>query len=185
MIFLFITFQCVLIRIVPGPTFVATMTPHGHRPTYTANGLSCYLITIITLILLDQFHPTFRASIIYDKFGHILSSMNVMAFIFCIALVIKGYTMPSGLDSGTTGSIVQDFYWGTELYPRIGPFDVKQMTNCRCGMMFWAVAIIAFGYKNMELQPDHNIQYGMAISILLQLIYITKFFHWEMGYMCR
>ena len=184
MIGIFVVFQCLLVKLVPGPTFTATTTPQGHRPTYTANGLSSYIITIVALILLDHFHPTFHASIIYDKFGNILSSMNVIAFIFCIGLVVKGYTFPSGLDSGTTGSIIQDFYWGTELYPRIASFDVKQMTNCRCGMMFWAVAIIAFGYKNMELQ-NHNIQYGMAISIVLQLIYITKFFHWEMGYMCR
>lgn len=187
MIFMFIVFQCILLKIVPGPTFIATTTPNGYRPTYTANGLSCYIITIVSLILLDYYHPTFHASLIYDKFGNILSSMNVIAFTFCIGLVVKGYTFPSGLDSGTTGSIIQDFYWGTELYPRIGTLDVKQMTNCRCGMMFWAVAIIAFGYKNMELQQqnNNNIQYGMAISIILQLIYITKFFHWEMGYMCR
>ena len=183
MIALFIGFQCVLVQVIPGPTFVATTTPHGHRPTYTANGLPCYILTILSLMLLD-YAKIFRAALIYDKFGNILSSMNVIAFVFCVGLVVKGYTAPSGLDSGTTGSIIQDFYWGTELYPRIFSLDVKQMTNCRCGMMFWAVAIMAFGYKNMELNQN-NIQYGMAISIILQLIYITKFFHWEMGYMCR
>jgi 7-dehydrocholesterol reductase len=181
----FVLFQCILIKVVPGPVFIATMTPNGHRPQYTANGISCYIITIVTLIALDLFHPTFHASIIYDKFGTILSSMNCIAFLFCIGLVIKGYTIPSSqYDSGTNGSIIQDFYWGTELYPRIFTFDVKQMTNCRLGMMFWAIAILGFGYKNMELHSN-QLQCGIGVSILLQLIYITKFFHWEMGYMCR
>lgn len=28
---------------------------------------------------------------------------------------------------------------GTELYPRIFGFDVKVFTNCRFGMMYWAL----------------------------------------------
>lgn len=51
------------------------------------------------------------------------------------------------------------------------------------GMMFWAVGILCFAHKNMEVNGG-NLQLGMAINVALQLIYITKFFYWEMGYMC-
>jgi len=32
----------------------------------------------------------------------------------------------------------------------------------------------------------HNgdLQYGMAVNVALQLIYLSKFYYWEMGYMC-
>ena len=72
---------------------------------------------------------------------------------------------------------------GMELHPRILGWDVKMFTNCRSGMMFWAVGIICFAHKNMEVN-DGVLQIGMAVNVILQLIYITKFFHWEMGYMC-
>ena len=53
----------------------------------------------------------------------------------------------------------------------------------RFGMMYWAVGILCYAHKNMELN-NGIIQNGMAVNVLLQLIYIAKFFHWEMGYMC-
>lgn len=183
MIASFLIFQLALMRLVPGKAFVATVTPTGHRPVYKANGMASFLITLCVLMALD-YTDTFRMSLVYDNFGTILSSMNVLAWIVCALLVVKGTIAPSGRDSGCTGSYITNFYWGMELYPRVLGWDVKQFTNCRAGMMFWAVAIVSFCYKNMELNGGH-LQYGLAVSVALQLIYIAKFFHWEMGYMCR
>jgi 7-dehydrocholesterol reductase len=182
MILSFMAFQLLLMKVIPGDRFEATLTPKGNRPVYIANGMACYLTTLAVLVLLDL-TQAFNPATIYDKFGNILSSMNVFAWCFCLGLLVKGHVAPSSSDSGTNGSWITDFYWGMELYPRVLGWDVKMFTNCRCGMMFWAVAIVAFCYKNMELHGGH-LQYGMAVSVALQLIYIFKFFHWEMGYMC-
>ena len=39
---------------------------------------------------------------------------------------------------------------GMELYPRIGKyFDIKTFTNCRFGMMSWALLIISFAVKQV------------------------------------
>ena len=178
----FITFQLLLLRFVPGKTCYGSLTPKGNTPIYTANGLQCYLLTLATLLLLTHLQ-LIRPAIVYDKFGNILSSLNVLAFAFCTLLLIKGHIAPSSTDSGTNGSIIQDFYWGMELYPRICGFDVKMVTNCRAGMMFWAVGILCFAHKHMELH-NGSMTLGMAVNVSLQLIYITKFFYWEMGYMC-
>jgi len=70
-----------------------------------------------------------------------------------------------------------------ELYPRILGWDVKMFTNCRAGMMFWAVGILCFAHKNIE-EHDGVLSLGMAVNVILQLVYISKFFYWEMGYMC-
>lgn len=110
MIFCFMSFQLALMKLVPGQRFEATLTPKGNLPVYKANGVACYLITLATLILLAHFN-LFDPATVYDKFGNILSSMNVFAMCFCFMLLVKGYVAPSSTDSGTTGNIVQDFFW--------------------------------------------------------------------------
>jgi 7-dehydrocholesterol reductase len=178
----FMIYELLIMKIVPGNEFVATMTSTGHRPIYKANGLACYFITLFTVIIM-QVCNVYNFARVYDKFGNILSSLNVFAWVFCLMLLIKGHFVPSSTDHGTTGNIIIDFYWGMELYPRIFGWDVKQFTNCRFGLMFWAVALLCFGFKNIELNHG-TLQIGLAISIGLQLIYLTKFYYWEMGYMC-
>jgi 7-dehydrocholesterol reductase len=182
MILSFFAFQLILMRIVPGRRMTSTLTPNGNLPVYTANGTACYAITIVTL-LVSAHLGVFDPASIYDMYGNILASLNVFAWLFCAALYVKGHVAPSTTDSGTTGHVLQDFFWGMELYPEFFGWDVKVFTNCRSGMMFWAVAVTSFAYKNMQQQQDGQLQYGMAVSVALQLIYISKFFHWEMGYM--
>jgi 7-dehydrocholesterol reductase len=172
----FFILQMILMKILPGRMFQSTMTPQGNLPTYKANGTASYLTTMILFVLLDYF-DYFDLASIYDHFGEILSSMNVLALLFCIFLTIKGHIAPSTSDSGGTGSFVNDFYWGMELYPRLlWWWDVKQLTNCRAGMMFWPLAVLSFLYKNADLNGG-VVQNGLAVSVALQLVYCTKFFH--------
>ena len=64
---------------------------------------------------------------------------------------------------------------GMELYPRIGKrFDIKTWTNCRMGMMGWAVLITCFAIKQHD-QLGH-VSHGLAVSMLLMQLYIFKFF---------
>jgi 7-dehydrocholesterol reductase len=68
-----------------------------------------------------------------------------------------------------------DYYWGMELYPRIGKhFDLKTWTNCRMGMMGWAVLVLCYAAKQVELYG--RLQDSMLVSVLLMEIYIAKFF---------
>jgi 7-dehydrocholesterol reductase len=183
MILAFLGFELLLQKYLPGKRFEATVTPKGNRPVYTANGMTAYLVTLATLLILTHFQ-IIRPARVYEKFGHILSTMNVFALAFCTLLLVKGHVAPSTTDSGTNGSWITDFYWGMELYPNILGWDVKMFTNCRAGMMFWAVGILCFAHYNME-QNGGTLQLGMAVNVALQLVYITKFFYWEMGTCCK
>lgn len=88
---------------------------------------------------------------------------------------LQGKYAPSSSDSGSTGSLVFDYYWGMELYPRIGRhFDLKTWTNCRMGMMGWGVLVLCYAVKQYELYG--HLSNSMAISILLMHLYIFKFF---------
>lgn len=60
-----------------------------------------------------------------------------------------------------------------ELYPRIGrDFDVKTFTNCRFGMMGWAIVGISFCAKQVRT-PQHNQNPTFQVS----LSWIPLYFH--------
>eukprot|EP00602_Paraphysomonas_sp_CaronLab_P008873 CAMPEP_0185018118 /NCGR_PEP_ID=MMETSP1103-20130426/947_1 /TAXON_ID=36769 /ORGANISM="Paraphysomonas bandaiensis, Strain Caron Lab Isolate" /LENGTH=383 /DNA_ID=CAMNT_0027547831 /DNA_START=239 /DNA_END=1390 /DNA_ORIENTATION=+ len=175
----YMAFELALMRLIPGKRFEATITPTGHVPVYNANGMQCYVISVLALLLLGFYVDI---GIVYDKMGTFLAAMNVFALGFCAMLAVKGLYFPSTKDSGSTGNIIVDFFWGTELYPRILGFDVKQFTNCRFGMMFWQLGIICYAAKQYSLQG--YVSSSMLVSVALQTIYIAKFFWWETGYFC-
>ncbi len=71
------------------------------------------------------------------------------------------------------------FYRGLEFHPRIGGVDIKQLTNCRFGMIFWQVIIIIFAFFSYYTS---GFNVAMWVTVVLQTIYIAKFFWWETGY---
>ncbi|HSX13627.1 MAG TPA: hypothetical protein VLE96_04315 [Chlamydiales bacterium] len=179
MIFGFGAFQLLLMRIIPGKPFLGPITPKGNVPVYKANGVPCFLITISAFMVATYGLNLFPASILYDEMGPLLGALNCFSLLFCLALYLKGIYAPSSNDCGKTGNFLFDYYWGTELYPRIFGWDVKQFTNCRFGMMGWPILILSFAAKQSELYGLSN---AMVISVVLQLIYVAKFFVWETGY---
>ncbi|HEX2582982.1 MAG TPA: hypothetical protein VHL30_02580, partial [Chlamydiales bacterium] len=172
-------FQLILMRAVPGKPFLGPVTPKGNIPLYKANGFASYVITILSFCLASFSFQWFSPTIIYDNMGPLLGALNLFSLLFCLFLYFKGIFNPSTTDNGRSGYFLFDFYWGTELYPRIFGWDVKQFTNCRFGMMSWSLILLSYAAKQNEL---YGISDSMVISVALQLIYVTKFFWWESGY---
>ena len=54
------------------------------------------------------------------------------------------------------------------------------MTNCRFGMMGWPLLLLSFAAKQEEV---YGLSDSMVVAVALQLLYITKFFLWETGYL--
>lgn len=71
-----------------------------------------------------------------------------------------------------------EFYRGMEIHPRLFGVDVKQWTNCRVGMMAWQILIVAF----LLAGTRQGINPGHLVNVLIQTVYIAKFFWWETGY---
>jgi len=184
----YIAFELVLQRWMPGKTFRAegAMTVSGHVPVYKANGVQSYLFSILVLFLLrydaktPQPYLGLDPALVYDMMGQLLYLSNLTALALCVFLTFKGLNFPSTKESGTTGSWILDFFWGTDLYPNILGWDVKQFTNCRFGMMFWQLGIFCYAFKSMDLHG--SLSSGMLVSVALQTVYIAKFFWWETGY---
>ncbi|BFY99453.1 hypothetical protein BsWGS_02493 [Bradybaena similaris] len=171
-----------MMKLLPGATVYGPVTPKGNTPVYKDNGFVYYILTIsLFWILTFLLHPYgISPSIIYDRFDEVLFLLNMFSLIFCVFLYLKGKFAPSSSDSGSSGNIIFDYYWGMELYPRVFGFDVKVFTNCRFGMMVWALLVCVYSVKSYEL---YGFVDSMFVSTFLQLLYITKFFWWESGYM--
>jgi 7-dehydrocholesterol reductase len=137
-------------------------------------------LTIALFLLCSEGLHFFPSTIIYDNLGPLIGALIAFSFLFCLFLYIKGRLAPSSTDSGSTGHFIFDFFWGMELYPRVKGWDLKMFTNCRFGMMSWGLILLSFAAKQKEL---YGLSDSMVVSVLLQLVYIGKFFVWEGGYL--
>ena len=173
-------FELLLMRILPGKLTKGPITPAGNVPVYKANGMFAYLITLVVFFVSAYGLKLFNPADIYDHYLEFIGAMNLVSLIFCLGLYLKGRFFPSSTDCGASGNFLFDYYWGTELYPRVFGWDIKMFTNCRFGMMGWSLLILSYAAKQYE---SHGLSDSMIVAVALQLIYITKFFHWEMGYM--
>lgn len=179
-IIVFGALQAALQLLLPGREHKGPITPKGNVPVYKANGVLAYFVTL-GLFALSWSVGIFNPGHVYDLLPEIIAALNIFSLAFCAFLYIKGTMSPSSSDSGSTGSIIFDFYWGMELYPRIGDsFDLKIWTNCRMGMMSWAVLILCYAVKQHQLYG--TVSDSMVVSVALMELYVFKFFTWETGY---
>lgn len=131
----YMLFQIILMLVIPGPRVEGPMTPTGHTPVYVDNGFRIYVITMAVFSLLSFYLKMFTIyspSIVYDRFGDFLATLNIFSAIFCVFLYIKGIFAPSSTDHGASGNFIFDYWWGTELYPRILGIDIKVRTVSEC-----------------------------------------------------
>lgn len=181
MIGIFAAWQLLLMKILPGRKYKGNVTAAGNVPEYVDNGLKAYLLTFTMYFVCAYWLQLFPAGIIYLELGNLLAALNVFALVFCLLLYIKGRYFPSSTDNSFTGNFIFDYYWGTELYPRIFGWDVKQFTNCRFGMIGWAVAVVSFVFAQQEIYGKAD--WSIIVSAALIWVYLLKFFIWESGYM--
>ena len=180
MILFFGIVQALIMQFVPGKKFYGPLTSKGNVPVYKANGPQGFFISMGLFYVLAFKLNVFSPTIIYDHFGELIGALNIASFFFCFLLYIKGRFSPSSTDSGTSGNPIFDYYWGTELYPRILGWDIKKYINCRFGLVAWSLIILSFAAKQHEL---YGLSDAMLLVVMLQLIYLIKFFVWETGYL--
>ncbi|CAE7702244.1 DWF5 [Symbiodinium microadriaticum] len=172
-----------ILEFLPGKIETGPETLTGHIPKYKDNGvLHCIVFTFLFFAGSNLGWGNFYDfGIMYDHFPGYISFLNIFGIAFCVFLTYKGLNFPSTADCGSSGSIVKDFLWGTELYPRIFNWDLKRFINCRFSMSFWQLAGLSFAYRSYTLHG--TVDYGLLLSAISQYLYLFKFFWWEMGYM--
>lgn len=177
----FLVVELALLKGLPGKTFEGPLSPTGARPVYKLNGVAAFFVSLALFLGGAYGARLYSAGIVWDHFGAILATIIVFALFFCLVLYFKGIHRPSTGDSSSSGNFIFDYYWGTELHPSILGVNLKQLLNCRFGMMGWAVIVVSFAAKQAELRGGMPTE-AMIVCAGLQLVYIFKFFYWESGY---
>lgn len=182
MTFLSFFFACsiALMRLLPGPAITGPVTPTGHTPRYVDNGVTAVFVHMLAF-LAGSACGLYPLTVVYDELGSILNALNYGALALVVALWLKAKVCPSTADVSSYGNVMLDMFWGCELYPRVAGVDIKQLTNCRFGMVYWAVATVSCLFKAEALTGW--VPLTILVSGVLQYIYILKFFQWEAGYL--
>lgn len=77
----FALFQIILMKVLPGKMEEGPVTPKGNVPVYKANGIFAFTLTLSLFFLSTAVFKLFPATIIYDNFGALISSLNLFAII--------------------------------------------------------------------------------------------------------
>lgn len=167
---------------VPGSKiFKGPPTPHGYVPVYAANGTQYYLVSLAAFFGIISFVWPNLCLWIYHDFAAIVQVLNLTSLLLCVYLMIKGKYFPETNDPSQVWDkpLPYLFYRGVELHPRILNADIKQWTNCRVGMMGWALLVIVFCVADLQ---TNGFNAGPIVHATLINIYLLKFFYWETGY---
>jgi len=158
--------------------FLGPTSPVGYVPRYVANGTQYYIISILSYFTLIYFFPYLPIAI-YIYFADIVSTLNIIALVLCVFLIVKGHLFPEVTEGATDKPFLYQLYAGLELHPRFLGVDIKQWTNCRIGMLGWALLVINFAVVAVQL---HGFSLAYVVNAFLINIYLLKFFYWETGY---
>jgi len=166
---------------VPSKIFKGPATPNGYVPLYSANGFQYYVVSLITFFVFVFFYPSICVEI-FQQFSDIVQVLSLTSLILCGYLVIKGKNFPETKNDplqNVDKPLPYLFYRGIELHPRFFDVDIKQWTNCRVGMLGWALLTLVFAFADYQLNGFHA---GPFVTAFLTNIYLAKFFLWETGY---
>jgi hypothetical protein len=170
-----------LLELLPGNEELGPETLTGHVPRYIDNGVAhcVFFVSIFWAGSNLGIWDLYDFGIFFDVFPGALATLNIAGLLLCVFLTFKGLYFPSTGDSGSSGSYIKDFLWGTELYPRVFGLDIKRFVNCRISMTFWQLAGLSFCYRSFVLHG--SLDWGLFFSAISQFIYLFKFFLWECG----
>ena len=92
---------------------IAAPGPHAQD-----NGVLAFCVTMAlqaSLLASGRLPP----ALLYEQLPQLAATAAAGACCACALLYVKGRLAPCGQDSGSSGSLVHDLYWGLELHPRV------------------------------------------------------------------
>ncbi|GAB6028053.1 hypothetical protein CHUAL_002272 [Chamberlinius hualienensis] len=163
---------------IPSKTFYGPPTPYGYKPPYASNGFLYFVVSTIAFAIINYFHPNI-SEVLYDNMPQLLGTLNIVALSLCLYLWINGRNKTVDPVLRTRLPFIFEFYRGMELHPKLLGVDVKQLVNCRIGLGLWHLLPIAFLITSFHRNGYDS---GILVSVILQFVYLAKFYWWETGY---
>lgn len=161
--------QSVLMVAGPGKVQLGTALADGTRLTYKMNGWFSFCFTLVFLFAAGALGWIPNA-FFNDQLGPLLTTANIFAFAFSLFLYLRG---KMNLENGT-GNAFYDYFFGTQLNPRLGNFDFKFFCESRPGLIGWTVLNFALAARQYEIQG--RVTTPMALVLAFQFLYVADFF---------
>jgi len=117
------------------------------------------------------------ATILYDQFGPLMSTVNIFTFIFCVYLYLLGKRRPDDGQAALTGNRFYDYFMGAARNPRNGTFDWKLFCEARPGLIGWVVIDLSLAAKQYQL--GGTLTLPMALVCAFHLWYVADYYFHE------
>jgi len=165
--------QIVLQLVAPGRIRPGTPLADGARLPYYLNGWFAFWCTWAVL-LLAVWRGWISPTIGYDQFGPLMTTANIVAFLFAALLYVWGKRSPDG---ATSGDAVHDYVMGVALNPRIRGFDLKYFCESRPGLILWVAINASLAAAQYRLHG--RVTTPMILVNAFQFLYVADYFFHE------
>lgn len=172
--------QALLQIFAPGEWVLGTPLRDGSRLPYRMNGWVSFWVTMLGALFV-AWMGWIPATFLWDEFGPLLSTMNVLTFVFCLYLYYKGKAQREKSETASggkgTGRPLYDYFMGTGLNPRVGRFDFKLFCEARPGLNLWV--LINFSLAAKQWQVHHTVSTPMMLVCAFHFFYIMDYYFHE------
>ncbi|GAM17971.1 hypothetical protein SAMD00019534_011460 [Acytostelium subglobosum LB1] len=167
-------FQVALQHFVPGKHVLGSPLPGGARLPYVLNGWASWWITMIAVPVAVYF-GLFKATILYDNYGPMLTVVNLWSFVF--TALLKIHAVVKNEEERMSGYFFYDFWMGFARNPRIGSFDLKLFCEARPGLILWVLMNFSIAAKQFE--QFGYIPFSTVIVSAFHFWYIADYYYHE------
>ncbi|XP_021467741.2 delta(14)-sterol reductase LBR isoform X1 [Oncorhynchus mykiss] len=181
MVVLWLLFQALLYMLPVGKVVEGMPLKNGGRLKYRMNTLYAFVLTVAALGA--AVHHKIDLSYIHSHFLQLAVSSLFCSVLLSVYLYVRSRWATQDLlaPGGNSGSVIYDFFMGSELNPRIKGFDLKYFCELRPGLIGWLVINAAMALAEMQL---HHLDYPSPAMILVNcfhLLYVLDAFWHEEG----
>lgn len=151
---------------------------------YSKNGFNYWKITTIFVCIIGYLFKNISISFTQHFFQFILifQIFGILITIYLFLLNIKKF---KNFKNEKKNKKNYSFYFlfkiynGFVDYPKLLGVDMKQLINCRIGIISWQIIILLFFFYKYHTWGFNN---SVFVNVFLQSIYICNFFYWEESY---
>jgi Delta14-sterol reductase len=166
--------QALLQIVAPGKMHEGLPLPDGTRLKYKMNGWFSFWFTMgaVALVVGVGWIP---ATLLYNQFGPLLTTVNIFAFALSAFLYALGKTSTS--PERRSSNAFYGYFMGTALNPRIGRFDLKLFCEARPGLILWILINLSFAAKQYALHG--TVTTPMILVNAFHFLYIADYYYHE------
>jgi hypothetical protein len=167
-------FQTILQIAAPGKIREGVPLGDGSRLKYRMNGWFSFWFTLAAVVIAVKI-GWLPATIGYDEFGPLLTTVQIFAFAFSLFLYFYGKR--STRPERRSGSALYDYVMGTALNPRLSSFDLKLFCEARPGLVLWVLIDLSLAAKQYGLHG--MVTTPMILVCAFQFFYIADYYFHE------